>query len=48
MDVFPNGDVISCKFFPEFHVGNLKEKELHEVWHGDRFNQVRRRFHDAD
>lgn len=41
MDVFPNGDVISCKFFPEFHVGNLKEKELHEVWHGDRFNQVR-------
>jgi radical SAM protein with 4Fe4S-binding SPASM domain len=41
MDIFPNGDVISCKFFPEFRVGNLKEKELHEVWHGERFNQVR-------
>ena len=41
MDIFPNGDVISCKFFPEFRVGNLKEKELDEVWHGERFNQVR-------
>ena len=36
----------SCESLPEFRVGNLKEKEFHEVWHGDRFNQVRTRFHD--
>ena len=41
MDIFPNGDVVSCKFFPEFRVGNLKEVELHEIWQGERFNQVR-------
>src|SRR2546422_4228042 len=41
MDVFPNADVISCKFFPEFRVGNLKETDLREVWQSARFNQVR-------
>jgi radical SAM protein with 4Fe4S-binding SPASM domain len=42
MDVFPNGDVVSCKFFPEFCVGNLKDEDLAEVWHGQRFNHVRK------
>jgi radical SAM protein with 4Fe4S-binding SPASM domain len=41
MDVFPGGDVVSCKFFPEFTVGNLTNAEVAEVWHGERFNQVR-------
>jgi len=41
LDVFPNADVVSCKFFPEFRVGNLKEQDLDEVWRGPRFDQVR-------
>jgi radical SAM protein with 4Fe4S-binding SPASM domain len=41
LDVFPNGDVVSCKFFPEFRVGNLKQQNLNEVWHSGRFDQVR-------
>lgn len=41
MDVFPNGEVVSCKFFPEFAVGNLAEAEVAEVWQGTRFDQVR-------
>ena len=41
MDVFPNGDVVSCKFFPEFRVGNLHESEFAAIWQGARFNQVR-------
>lgn len=41
MDVFPTGDVVSCKFFPEFTVGNLKDAEVAEVWHGERFDRVR-------
>lgn len=41
MDVFPSGEVVSCKFFPEFAVGNLAEAEVAEVWQGSRFEQVR-------
>ena len=41
MDIFPNGDVVSCKFFPEFRVGNLDEADIADVWNGQRFNQVR-------
>jgi radical SAM protein with 4Fe4S-binding SPASM domain len=41
MDVFPNGDVVSCKFFPEFRVGNLAAATVEEVWHGARYGQVR-------
>jgi len=41
LDVFPNGDVISCKSFPEFRVGNLHQQELAEVWHSPRFDQIR-------
>jgi len=41
MEVYPNGDVISCHFFPEFRVGNLHESDVMAIWHGDRFNQVR-------
>ena len=41
MDIFPNGDVVSCKFFPEFRMGNLKDEGLAGVWTGERFQQVR-------
>ena len=42
LDVFPNGDVVSCKFFPEFTVGNLRDASVDDVWHGERFDEVRR------
>ena len=41
LDVFPNGDVVSCKFFPEFTVGNLHGETLAEAWHGARYDRVR-------
>lgn len=41
MDIFPNGEVISCKFFPEFSVGNLTTDSVDAVWHGERFSRVR-------
>jgi len=41
MDVFPSGDVVSCKFFPEFTVGNLTNAEVADVWGGERFDRVR-------
>ncbi|MBW4635804.1 MAG: radical SAM protein [Iphinoe sp. HA4291-MV1] len=41
MDIFPNGEVISCKFFPEFSVGDLKAESVHDIWHGCKFTKVR-------
>lgn len=41
MDVLPNGDVVSCKFFPESTVGNLLDDDIETIWHGSRFRRVR-------
>jgi radical SAM protein with 4Fe4S-binding SPASM domain len=41
MDVFPDGQVVSCKFFPEFSVGNIKDEAVNEVWNGERFKRMR-------
>ena len=41
MDVFPNGDVISCKFFPEFSMGNIQERSVESVWKGPEFSKHR-------
>ena len=41
MDIFPNGEVISCKFFPEFSVGDIKTESVNDVWHGCKFTKVR-------
>jgi radical SAM protein with 4Fe4S-binding SPASM domain len=41
MDVLPNGDVVSCKFFPESTVGNLLDDATETIWHGPRFSRLR-------
>ncbi len=41
LDVFPDGRVVSCKFFPESVVGDLRRDDLATVWHGRRFQRVR-------
>jgi radical SAM protein with 4Fe4S-binding SPASM domain len=41
LDVFPSGDVVSCKFFPEFSVGNLAASSVEDVWHGESYDRIR-------
>jgi radical SAM protein with 4Fe4S-binding SPASM domain len=41
LDVFPNGEVVSCKFFPELAVGDLNQAPLEEVWHAAAYDHVR-------
>lgn len=41
LDVFPNGDVVTCKFFPETTVGNLNRSSLAEVWNGRGYERMR-------
>lgn len=42
MDVFPDGQVVSCKFFPEFRVGDLHKNDVMDVWMGERFDHLRK------
>jgi radical SAM protein with 4Fe4S-binding SPASM domain len=41
MEVHADGRVSSCKFFPEFVIGDLGEQSVAEIWHSDRFTKVR-------
>ncbi|MFE3738455.1 radical SAM protein [Streptomyces sp. NPDC059134] len=42
MEVHADGNVSSCKFFPEFVVGNLYDTPVEELWQSESFRQVRR------
>lgn len=41
MEVHADGKVTSCKFFPEFAVGNLYDMSVEELWRGPTFRKVR-------
>lgn len=41
IDIMPNGDVSSCKFFHELSVGNVLEDGLKAVWKGEKFQKFR-------
>jgi radical SAM protein with 4Fe4S-binding SPASM domain len=41
MEVHADGKVSSCKFFPEFVVGDLHDSPVDELWQGEQFRRVR-------
>ena len=41
MEIHADGRVSSCKFFPEFVIGNLHETPADELWLSERFRRVR-------
>ncbi len=41
LDVFPDGNAVSCKFFPEMTVGDLRDRPLADVWYGRPYEAVR-------
>ncbi|WTW93980.1 radical SAM protein [Streptomycetaceae bacterium NBC_01309] len=41
MEVHADGKVSSCKFFPEFVVGDLYETGVEELWRSEKFRRVR-------
>lgn len=42
MEVHADGNVSSCKFFPEFVVGNLYDTPVAELWQSPEFREVRK------
>jgi radical SAM protein with 4Fe4S-binding SPASM domain len=45
MEVHADGQVSSCKFFPEFIVGDLQATSVRELWQSERFRRVRELLH---
>ena len=41
MEVHADGQVSSCKFFPEFVVGDLHDQPMLDLWHNESFVRVR-------
>ncbi|MCP2163164.1 radical SAM protein [Goodfellowiella coeruleoviolacea] len=41
LEVHADGKVSSCKFFPEFVIGDLYDNSVAEVWQGEAFRRVR-------
>ncbi|MFL6123182.1 radical SAM protein [Actinophytocola sp.] len=41
LEVHADGKVSSCKFFPEFVIGDLNDDSVEDVWQGEAFRRVR-------
>jgi radical SAM protein with 4Fe4S-binding SPASM domain len=41
IEIHADGRVSSCKFFPEFVIGDLGEQRMEEIWQSERFTRVR-------
>jgi radical SAM protein with 4Fe4S-binding SPASM domain len=37
----PNGDVVTCRDYPDVVVGNIKEKSILELWNNDKMRGFR-------
>src|SRR5262249_1734652 len=41
IEIHADGRVSSCKFFPEFVIGDLGEQPMADIWRSERFTKVR-------
>lgn len=42
IDVMPNGDVVTCRDFPDFVTGNVKESSILDIYNGEKHRAFRR------
>ena len=40
-EVMPNGDVVTCRDYPDFVVGYIKEKNLLDIWNDNKMRSFR-------
>jgi radical SAM protein with 4Fe4S-binding SPASM domain len=40
-EIMPNGDVVTCRDYPDVVVGNIKDDSLLEIWNGDQARSFR-------
>jgi len=42
LDIMPNGDVVTCRDFPDFVTGNIKESSILDIYNGEKHRAFRR------
>lgn len=45
-EVMPNGDVATCRDYPDYIVGNIMENSLAEIWNNKKYVKYRKTLHD--
>ena len=48
LDVMPNGDVVTCRDFPDFVTGNITESSVLDIYNGERYRAFRRALRSCD
>jgi radical SAM protein with 4Fe4S-binding SPASM domain len=48
LDVMPNGDVVTCRDFPDFVTGNINEKPILEIYNNEKYRKFRRALRSCD
>ncbi|HTY75202.1 MAG TPA: radical SAM protein [Candidatus Nanoarchaeia archaeon] len=48
LDVMPNGDVVTCRDFPDFVTGNIKDSSVLDIYNGERYRAFRRALRSCD
>lgn len=41
MEILPNGDVATCRDYPDYVVGNIKEDNILNIWNNERYRKFR-------
>jgi|SRR5271157_77669 len=42
LDIMPNGDTVTCRDFPDFVTGNIKESSIFDIYNGEKHRAFRR------
>lgn len=42
VDIMPNGDVVTCKAFPDYVVGNIRDNTINEIWNNESYRTFRK------
>ena len=40
-EILPNGDVATCRDYPDYVCGNIQKDDLLEIWNNDRYRRFR-------
>lgn len=48
LDVMPNGDTVTCRDFPDFVTGNIKESTISEIYNGEKHRKFRQALKSCD
>jgi radical SAM protein with 4Fe4S-binding SPASM domain len=41
IEIMPNGDVVTCRDYPDYVVGNIKDDTLLDLWNNERYQRFR-------